>query len=384
MKYLPLLLSALWRRKARTIFTMLSIVVAFLLFGMLETVDQAFSNPDSGAVGADRLITTNKTSITLSLPFSDVQQIRSLPGVKEVTWLTWFGGYYQEAKNFIFAIPVDIESYINVHNDEISVDKGELDAFRKMRTAALVNSALMKKYGWKVGDKLPLHSTIWTRKDDGSLNWVFDIVGSFDSTDKSQLQTVLFHYEYFDEGRSFGRGNVGWFEERIDQPSQAGGMAERIDALFANSSNETKTQPAKDFLIAFIKQRGDIGFVLRAILGAVFFSLLLLTANTLMQSMRERTAELAVLKTLGFRDAQVFALLVSESLILFVSAGAIGLALSYSLLPIIKEALQGIDLSGGMFVPGIALAVALAFAVGLPPAWRAKRLKIVDALADKR
>jgi putative ABC transport system permease protein len=384
MKYLPLLLSALWRKKARTIFTMLSIVVAFLLFGMLETVDQAFSNPDSGAVGADRLITTNKTSITLSLPFSDVQQIRSLPGVKEVTWLTWFGGYYQEAKNFIFAIPVDIESYINVHNDEISVDKGELDAFRKMRTAALVNSNLMKKYGWKVGDKLPLHSTIWTRKDDGSLNWVFDIVGTFDSTDKSQLQTVLFHYEYFDEGRSFGRGNVGWFEERIDQPSQADGMAERIDALFANSSNETKTQPAKDFLIAFIKQRGDIGFVLRVILGAVFFSLLLLTANTLMQSMRERTAELAVLKTLGFRDAQVFALLVSESLILFVSAGAIGLALSYGVLPIIKEALQGIDLTGGMFVPGIALAVALAFVVGLPPALRAKRLKIVDALADKR
>lgn len=384
MKYLPLLLSALWRRKARTIFTMLSIVVAFLLFGMLETVDQAFSNPDSGAVGADRLITTNKTSITLSLPFSDVQQIRSLPGVKEVTWLTWFGGYYREAKNFIFAIPIDIESYLSVHGDEISVDKGELDTFRKMRTAALVNSALMKKYGWRVGDKLPLHSTIWTRKGDGSLNWVFDIVGTFNSTDKTQLQTVLFHYEYFDEGRSIDRGNVGWFEERIDQPSQAEAMAERIDALFANSSNETKTQPAKDFLIAFIKQRGDIGFVLRVILAAVFFSLLLLTANTLMQSMRERTAELAVLKTLGFRDGQVFALLVGESLILFVFAGAVGLALSYSLLPIIKEALQGIDLPGGMFVPGIALAVALSFAVGLPPALRAKRLKIVDALADKR
>jgi putative ABC transport system permease protein len=161
-------------------------------------------------------------------------------------------------------------------------------------------------------------------------------------------------------------------------------MAGRIDALFANSSNETKTQPAKDFLIAFIKQRGDIGFVLRAILGAVFFSLLLLTANTLMQSMRERTAELAVLKTLGFRDGQVFALLVGESLFLFVTAAVLGLALSYGLLPVIKEALQGIDLSVGMFVPGIALAVALAIAVGLPPALRAKRLKIVDALADKR
>jgi putative ABC transport system permease protein len=384
MKYLPLLWSALWRRKARTIFTMLSIVVAFLLFGLLETVDYAFANPDSGASGADRLITTNKTSITLSLPFSDTQQIRSLPGVKEVTWLTWFGGYYQEAKNFIFAIPVDIESYINVHRDELSIKDDELQKYRQMRTGALVNTALMKQYGWKVGDKLPLHSTIWTRKDDGSLNWVFDIVGTFESTDKSQAQTLLFHYEYFDEGRSFGRGNVGWFEERIDQPSQAAVMAERIDALFANSSNETKTQPAKDFLIAFIKQRGDIGFVLRAILGAVFFSLLLLTANTLMQSMRERTAELAVLKTLGFKDGQVFALLVGESLFLFVTAAVLGLALSYGLLPVIKEALQGIDLSVGMFAPGIALAVALAIAVGLPPALRAKRLKIVDALADKR
>lgn len=384
MKYLPLLWSGLWRRKARTIFTMLSIVVAFLLFGLLETVDYAFANPDSGAAGADRLITTNRTSITLSLPFSDTQQIRSLPGVKEVTWLTWFGGYYREAKNFIFALPVDIESYLNVHRDEISVKDDELQKYRQMRTAALVNTALMKQYGWKVGDKLPLHSTIWTRKDDGSLNWVFDIVGTFESTDKSQAQTVLFHYEYFDEGRSFGKGNVGWFEERIEQPSQAAVMAERIDALFANSSNETKTQPSKDFLIAFIKQRGDIGFVLRAILGAVFFSLLLLTANTLMQSMRERTAELAVLKTLGFNDQKVFALLVGESLFLFVTAAAVGLALSYGLLPVIKDALQGIDLSGGMFVPGIALAIVLAILVGLPPALRAKRLKIADALADKR
>ncbi len=384
MKYWPLLWSALWRRKTRTIFTMMSIIVAFLLFGMLETVDYAFANPDSGATGADRLITTNKTSITFPLPFSDTQQIRSLPGIKEVTWLTWFGGYYQETKNFIFALPVDIESYLSVHRSEIALKNDELQRYRQMRTGALVSSALMKKYGWKVGDKLPLHSTIWTRKDDGTLNWVFDIVGTFDSTDASQSTLVLFHYEYFDEGRSFGRGSVGWFEESIDQPSRAAAMAERIDALFANSSNETKTQPAKDFLISFIKQRGDIGFVLRVILGAVFFSLLLLTANTLMQSMRERTAELAVLKTLGFTDGQLFALLVGESLLLFVTAAVIGLALSYGLLPFIEDALQGVDLSGGMLIPGTALAVAIAIIVGLPPALRAKRLKIVDALADKR
>ena len=384
MKYWPLLWSALWRRKARTIFTMMSIIVAFLLFGMLETIDYAFAHPDSGSSGADRLITTNKTSITLALPFSDTQQIRSLPGIKEVTWLTWFGGYYQEAKNFVFAIPVDIESYLSVHRGEMTLRTDGLQRYRQTRTGALVNSELMKKYGWKVGDKLPLHSTIWTRRDDGTLNWVFDIVGAFDSTDASQSSLVLFHYEYFDEGRSFGRGSVGWFEEAINEPSQAAIMAQRIDALFANSSNETKTQPAKDFLISFIKQRGDIGLVLRAILGAVFFSLLLLTANTLMQSMRERTAELAVLKTLGFTDGQVFGLLVGESLLLFVVAAAIGLTLSYGLLPIIKDALQGVDLSGGMLIPGIALAVTIAVIVGLPPALRAKRLKIVDALADKR
>ncbi len=362
---------------------MLSIIVAFLLFGMLETVDYAFSHPDSGASGADQLITTNKYSITLSLPFSYTQQIRSLPGIKEVTWLTWFGGYYQEAKNFTFAVPVDIDSYINVHR-EMTLNAQELQRFRQTRTGALVNTALMKKYGWKVGNKLPLHSTIWTRKDDGTLNWVFDIVGTFDSTDASASTLLLFHYEYFDEGRSFGRGTVGWFEERIDDSSQAAAMAERIDAVFANSSNETKTQPAKDFLIAFIKQRGDIGFVLRVILGAVFFSLLLLTANTLMQSMRERTAELAVLKTLGFTDGQVFALLVGESLFLFVTAALVGLVLSYGLLPYIKDALQGVDISGGMLIPGLALAAAIAVIVGLPPALRAKRLKIVDALAEKR
>lgn len=384
MKYWPLLWSALWRRKTRTIFTMLSIIVAFLLFGMLETIDYAFAHPDSGASGADRLITMNKYSITLSLPFSYTQQIRSLPGIKEVTWLTWFGAYYQEQKNFVFAIPVDIESYINVHRDDMTLKPKELEAYRQTRTGALVNAALMKKYGWKVGDKLPLHSTIWARRDDGTLNWVFDIVGTFDSTDASQSTLLLFHYEYFDEGRSFGRGNVGWFEERINEASQAATMAERIDALFANSSNETKTQPAKDFLIAFIKQRGDIGFVLRVILGAVFFSLLLLTANTLMQSMRERTAELAVLKTLGFSDARVFALLVGESLSLFMTAALVGLALSYGLLPIVEDALQGVDMSGGMLIPGMALAAAIAVIVGLPPALRAKRLKIVDALADKR
>ena len=388
MKYFPLLWATLWRKKTRTIFTLLSVIVAFLLFGVLETVDYAFAHPSGGATGADKLITTNKYSITLSLPFADAQQIRAVPGVAEVTWISWFGAYYQESKNFVFALPVDTDSYFNLHKDEYIVSREHMDAYRGTRTGALVNSALMKKFGWKVGDKVPLHSTIWTQKKDDSLDWTFDIVGIFDAKDPTQASqqasTLLFHYELFDEGRSFGKGNVGWFEERVADPSQSAAISGRIDALFANSPNETKTQPAKDFALAFMKQFGDIGFVLRAILGAVFFTLLFLTGNTMMQSVRERIPEFAVLKTIGFSDGTVLGLVIGESLLLCVIAAVIGLSLSFAALPIIKLGLQGVELSPLALLPGIGAAVLLALIVGLPPALRAGRLNIVDALADKR
>ncbi len=388
MKYLPLIWATLWRKKTRTIFTLLSIVIAFLLFGVLETIDYAFSHPSAGVTGADKLVTTNKYSITLSLPFADAQQIRSVPGVAEVTWMSWFGGYYQESKNFVFALPVDVDSYFNLHKGEFVVSDAQMQAFRSTRTGALVNAALLKKFGWKIGDKVPLHSTIWTRKDNGSLDWTFDIVGSVTVKDPTQASaqatTLLFHYELFDEARSFGKGTVGWFEERVSDPAQSAAISNRIDALFANSPNETKTQPANDFAMAFIKQFGDIGFVLRAILGAVFFALLFLTGNTMMQSVRERIPELAVLKTLGFGDSKVLSLVLAESLLLCMIAAIIGLASSYAALPIIKIALQGVELKATALIPGIGLAVLLALVVGTAPALRAMRLNIVDALADKR
>jgi putative ABC transport system permease protein len=388
MKYFPLIWATLWRKKTRTIFTLLSVVVAFLLFGMLETVDYAFAHPSAGVTGADKLVTTNKYSITLSLPFSDTQQIRSVPGVLEVTWISWFGGYYQESKNFVFALPVDTESYFNLHKGEFVVSDAQMQAYRNTRTGALVNDALMKKFGWKVGDKVPLHSTIWTQKSGGSLDWTFDIVGSFSVKDptqaSAQASSLLFHYELFDEARSFDKGQVGWFEERVGDPSKAAEISSRIDALFANSPNETKTQPANDFTMAFIKQFGDIGFVLRAILGAVFFTLLFLTGNTMMQSVRERIPELAVLKTLGFGDGKVLGLVLAEALMLCLIAAVIGLGLSYATLPIIKQGLQGVELSPKALLPGLGAAILLALIVGMPPALRAMRLNIVDALADKR
>jgi putative ABC transport system permease protein len=311
-----------------------------------------------------------------------------VPGVSEVTWISWFGGYYQEPKNFVFALPVDTETYFNLHKGEFVVADAQMQAYRNTRAGALVNDALMKKFGWKIGGKVPLHSTIWTQKSDGSLDWTFDIVGSFSVKDPTQAgaqaSSLLFHYELFDEGRSFGKGQVGWFEERVGDPSQAAQISSRIDALFANSPSETKTQPANDFTMAFIKQFGDIGFVLRAILGAVFFTLLFLTGNTMMQSVRERIPELAILKTLGFGDGKVLGLVLAESLLLCVIAAVIGLGLSYGAMPILKSVLQGVELSPKALVPGLGAAVLLALIVGMPPALRAMRLNIVDALADKR
>ncbi len=386
MKFFPLIWATLWRKKTRTIFTLLSIVVAFLLFGVLETVDYAFAHPNTGTSGANLLITLNKYSITLSLPFSDEQEIRAVPGIAEVTWLSWFGAYYQEPKKFVFALPIDIDTYLGIHKGDFVYDDAQMQAFRNTRDGALVNAELMKKHGWKIGDRIPLHSTIWTQKN-GSLDWNFLVVGVYDVTDPTQrnqqASTFLFHYEFFDEGRGFGKGTVGWYEERIDDAAQSAAISARIDALFANSSYETKTQPAKDFALAFIKQFGDIGFILRAILGAVFFTLLFLTGNTMMQSVRERIPELAVLKTLGFTDANVLGLVLAESLLLCAIGALLGLAASYGVLPIIKQGLQGVELSPLALLPGIGVAVLLALIVGLPPALRAKRLNIVDALAGQ-
>ncbi len=321
MKYFPLIWATLWRKKTRTLFTLLSIVIAFLLFGMLETVDYAFSHPSAGASAADKLITTNKYSITLPLPFADLQEIRSVPGVADVTWITWFGGYYQEPKNFVFALPIDTESYFDVHKDEFVVSDEDMKNYRNMRSAALVNVALMKKFGWKVGDKIPIHSTIWTQKSSGSLDWTFDIVGivrceGFHAGQRAGLHGVV-SLRSVRRGTQLRQRHRGLGRGADRRPRRNGAaIAGKIDALFANSPNETKTQPANDFAMAFIKQFGDIGFVLRAILGAVFFTLLFLTGNTMMQSVRERIPELAVLKTMGFTDGKVLALVIAESLLL--------------------------------------------------------------------
>lgn len=382
MKYFPFLWATLWRKKTRTIFTLLSIVIAFLLFGMLQGVNAAFQQGISNA-NVNRLIVASRISLTEPLPISQKQQIEAVAGVNGVASSSWFGAYYQEQKNFVFAVPVDIGDYLKVV-PEVRIAPAQVEALKRTRTGIIMGKALMKKYGWKIGDRVSLHSTIWVRKDDGSSDWPFDIVGTYYfNGDESQDTGAFFNYSYFDEARSFGAGTVGWWAVSVKDPNQSAQIGAAIDKLFANSPDETKSQSEKEFTQSFLKQYGDINFIVKAILGAVFFTLLFLTGNTMMQSVRERIPELAVLKTLGFSDAKVTALVLAESLLLCLIAAALGLACADLLFPMLKNTIGLVSLPPRVIVVGAGVAVLLALATGGLPALRARRLVIVDALAGR-
>lgn len=385
MKYFPLVWAALMRRKPRTILTMLSIVVAFLLYGLLQGVLAAFS-AGIDIAGANRLITTGKYSLTQMQPVAFGNQIRTVPGVEQVAHQSWFGGIYQVEKNFFAQFPTDVEPYLDLY-PEVQLAADQKETFLKTRTGAIVLKRLADKYGWKIGDKVPIISTIWPKKD-GSSVWEFDLVGIFDCKDgatRSQHEYLMFHHEYFEEARAFGSGTVGWFIERVADPAKNAEVARAIDTLFANSPNPTKTDSEKAFNQGFVKQFGNLQLILGGIMAAVIFTLLMLTGNTMMQSVRERIPELAVLKTLGYPDRLVLALVLVEALLLCGVAAAIGMGLAGWLAPTIGAGLPipgfaGMKLTADAWVIGAAIAAGLALAVGLPPALRAMRLNIVNAL----
>ncbi len=381
MKFLPLIWAGLWRKPTRSVLTLLSIVIAFLLFGLLQGVDVAINKSVEGA-NVDRLNVMSRINFTESLPFAYLNQIETVPGVNGVAYESWFGTWYQDQKNFVFSFPIDPERYFAIY-PEIHLAHDQLDAMIRTRTGAIIGARLAKKYGWKIGDHVPLHSTIWTRAD-GTSDWTFDIVGIYDMDDESRANTFFFNHTYFDEARSFGKGRVGWYIVRVADPTKAAAVADAIDGLFLNSSDETKTQSEKEFSASFLKQFADIDFIVDSILGAVFFALLFLTGNTMMQSLRERIPEIAVLKTLGFTDGGVLGLILSESVVLSVSAALIGLAIAAVVFPLlIKLNDSPTPMAPVVVVWGVLAAIGLAIVTGLPPAWRARRLSIVDALAGR-
>jgi putative ABC transport system permease protein len=301
----------------------------------------------------------------------------------------WFGAKYQNESNSFPVFAVNPTRYLDMY-PEFAVSPAHREAFAKTRTGAIAGQRLVDRYGWKVGQKLPIASEIHT-KTDGSLNWEFDLVGTLDADDpavRANTDMVLINVAYFDEARQLGRGKTGWYIIRIDDPGQARAISAEIDRLFANSPDETKTQPEKEFAIGFAKQIGDIGALVTRILIAVFFSILILTGNTMAQAVRERIPELAVLKTVGFSDRTVTGLVLAEALVLLGLGALVGMLGAVSVLPALNARTGGrfpplfIDVSTWLLAA--AAAVGLALAIGLPPALRVGRLRIVDALAGHR
>ncbi|HZP11497.1 MAG TPA: FtsX-like permease family protein [Nevskiaceae bacterium] len=384
MKFIPLIWATLWRRKPRTILTMASVIVAFLLYAMLTAVQAAFGAGVKVA-GADRLVTMGRYSLTEILPYSHWTQVKTLPGVANVTVANWFGGVYKDERNFFPQFAVDGETYLDIY-PEIVISPEQRKAFLDTRTGVIVAKSLAERFGWKLGDKLPIQSTIWPLKNGTNL-WTFDIVGIFDTQkpeDRSQFEMLLMRQEYFDEARQFANGTIGWMVVKVKDPSQAPQMAKNIDAMFKNSAHETRTETEKAFNQSFVKQMGDIGMIITSILGAVFFTLLLLTGNTMMQSVRDRIPELAVLKTIGFSDRSVLLLVLAESAFLCIGAALVGIVLAMLILPGLAAHIPGftgLALTGPAFALAVGIAFALTLVVGAIPATRAMRLNIVNALS---
>ncbi len=381
VKYFPLIWSGLTRKKLRSVFTLLSIFVAFLLFGMLQGVNSAFSHGVEGA-HLNRLVVQGKVSMTEQTPMAYRNQIATVPGVTGVTFGSWFGGYYQDVKKNIFSFPVEASTYFELF-PEIKLPKDQLDALIKTRTGAVIGRSLAQKYGWKIGDAIPIESRIWT-KSDGTSDWTFQVVGIFEvPTDVGQEDRLLLNNDYFDEARTMNKGMVGWYTVQIDNPANASSISSAIDQLFANSDHETKTVTEKEFQQSFLKQMGDINFIVSSIIGAVFFALMFLTGNTMMQSVRERIPEFAVLKILGYTDYAVLSLVVVEGLVLTLVAATLGLAGSIAAFPMLKDVVGVPHLPLSVLGLGLLYAVLLALVTGLLPALRVARINIVDALGGR-
>jgi putative ABC transport system permease protein len=382
MGMLLLVTKNLTRTKLRTFFTLASVVIAFMLFALLGGVSRAFTAGVELA-GADRLITLHRVSFIQPLPLSYVQRVRQIDGVVEATHQTWFGAYFQDPRSQFGLFPTELEEFRRIY-PEYQVPDDQWQAMQNNRTGLMVGRAMAESFGWSVGDQVPLFSSIYPRQD-GSYSWPFVIEAIFiGSGNEADEQQAYMHYDYFNESRAIARDTVGWVVTQIEDPDRADAVAEAIDQRFANSPTETKTSTEAGFAAGFANQFGNIGFIVQLIMGCVFFTLLLITGNTMAQAVRERTGELAVLKTIGFSDRRVLGLVLAESLIVAVIGGAIGLALGSLAVQGAASAMAqffpGLSPSVGALGWGLALAVVLGLVTGAVPAWQAARLKVIDAM----
>ena len=381
MKFLSLIWSNLKRRKLRTMLTILSIFVAFVLYGLLCTLKEAFTGQIALA-GVDRLIVRHKVSLIMLLPEAYKARMERMPGVASAVHLTWFNGIYQnEPKNFFGSFPTEPEKLLEIY-PEIVLPEDQKQAWLRTRNGAIAGRALANRFKWKIGDRIPLVSPIWPRKGDGA--WEFEIMGIYDGAKKgTDTSGFYFRYDYFDEARKYGEGQVGWYGVKVNDPERAGEIATAIDNEFANSPYETKAEPEGAFMQGFAQQIGDIGKILLAILSAVFFTILLVAGNTMAQAVRERTEELGVLKAMGFTNELVLALVLVESCLVAAVGGFAGLGLAKLFTSFgspVPAMLPVFYLPTRFLIIGVGLVLGLGIIAGILPALRAMRLQIAAAL----
>jgi putative ABC transport system permease protein len=374
----------LFRRKLRAILMIVSILVAFMIFGVLAGFYRAF-NAGEDRAAADRMITVNKINFTQPMPFAYFNRVRSVEGVRQVTFANWFGGYYQEPKNFIMALAVEPNTYFDVYRSELDIAPEVLQSFIRDRSSAVVGETLANKWGWKVGDRVPMQSNIFSQKSGGGHTWDFTIAGIVKGK-ASHVDTnfFLFQYNYFDETRSFAKDTIGWLILQTTSPENNDRVAKTIDAMFANSTAETSTDTEKAFGKAFAAQLGNIALIVALVVGAAFVTILMIVGNTMALSIRERTREIGVLKTLGFSGPRILTMVLGESVLLALLGGIPGLALAaliaFALRNSVANVVPGFAVSPDIALQGLGLMLALGLITGMIPAVNAMRLKIATAL----
>jgi putative ABC transport system permease protein len=383
MNDLVLIRKNVFRRKLRAALMIVSILVAFAIFGVLAGFERAF-HAGQDVAAADRLVVVNKINFTQPLPIAYYNRVRAVEGVRQVTHLNWFGGYYQDPKNFLIVMAVQPESYLELYGNEHEVEPAARDAFIRERTGALVGETMARKWGWKIGDHLPISSSIFSKKN-GSHTWDFTVVGIFrPKTPQVDTNFMVFQYAYFDETRSFGKDTIGWMTLRTASPAVNDRVIKTIDQMFANSSDETATDTEKAFNKAFVAQLGNIALIVGLVVGAAFITILMIVGNTLIMALRERTPEIGVLKTLGFPAARILRLVLGESLLLAFLGGLPGLVLAFLVAAVLSDSpgnfVPRITISPQIVAAALVLMICFGLATGIIPALNAMRLKIATAL----
>ena len=380
MKFSRLIFANLFRKKVRLILTIGSFAVALFLFAFLAVVKDAFGR-GADVAGADRLVIINRTSIINPIPLSYRDKILRIPGVKVVTHNNWFGGIYQDEKNFFPQFVIDPENQRQVF-PELVVPDDQWNAFLKDRQGAIVGARTAERFHWKIGDRVPIKSII----TGGTDAWEFNIDGIYHGKRPQDDETQFwFQWDYFEEKvpERF-KGNVGWYVLRLNSTDDAVRVAKTIDDEFANSPYETRTQTESAFAASWVKQFGNISFLILAIGTVVFFTLLLVTGNTMAISVRERTSELAVFKAIGFSDRAVLFFVLAESLVIALIGGLLGLLLAEAAVPALGKALNGLLpallLAPSILALGLVVAIAVGLISGLLPGIMAMRMRVVNAL----